>query len=131
LLAPHIQYPRADTRARTPQNCQPDPQPLARIFSFGQVFHSSSKDPDDYVQSAISQVLSVHAGNTTTGDVLVFMTGQEDVLATCSLMREKFDQAESKGIDVQPYEIVPVYGSLPAEQQELIFKRCGQIVGRV
>ena len=59
------------------------------------------------------------------------MTGQEDVLATCSLMREKFDQAESKGIDVQPYEIVPVYGSLPAEQQELIFKRCGQIVGRV
>ena len=59
------------------------------------------------------------------------MTGQEDVLATCSLMKEKFEQAKSKGIDVQPYEIVPVYGSLPAEQQEMIFKRCEEIVGRV
>ncbi|CAG8793334.1 712_t:CDS:2, partial [Acaulospora morrowiae] len=42
-----------------------------------------SKTPcEDYVDSAVKQVLAIHLGHPA-GDILVFMTGQEDIEITC------------------------------------------------
>ncbi|KAJ3063984.1 DEAH-box RNA helicase prp16, partial [Podochytrium sp. JEL0797] len=46
-----------------------------------------SKTPcEDYVDSAVKQVLAIHLSHPP-GDILVFMTGQEDIEMTCSIVR--------------------------------------------
>lgn len=49
-----------------------------------EIYHSKSPC-EDYVDSAISQVLQIHV-SMAQGDILVFMTGQEDIEATCSVV---------------------------------------------
>jgi pre-mRNA-splicing factor ATP-dependent RNA helicase DHX38/PRP16 len=41
------------------------------------------------VDSAIKQVLQIHLSNPA-GDILVFMTGQEDIIATCEVIEGEF-----------------------------------------
>ena len=40
---------------------------------------------EDYVDAAVKQILSIHL-TRPTGDILVFMTGQEDIEATCQVL---------------------------------------------
>ena len=45
----------------------------------------AKNNPEDYVDEAVQQALKIHfQGNS--GDILIFMTGQEDVDATCFLL---------------------------------------------
>lgn len=42
-----------------------------------------SKTPqEDYVEAAVKQAIAVHLGHPE-GDILIFMTGQEEIEATC------------------------------------------------
>lgn len=82
---------------------------------------------DDYVESAVKEVLKVHLGNDIdSGDVLVFMTGQEDIETCCQLIQEKINMLDTDVNDeedkVKPLEILPIYSSLPPERQSLIFR---------
>lgn len=46
-----------------------------------------SKSPcEDYVDSAVKQVLQIHLASPP-GDILVFMTGQEDIEITCQVVQ--------------------------------------------
>ena len=48
-----------------------------------------SRSPcEDYVDSAVKQVLAIHVSQGI-GDILVFMTGQEDIEVTCELVAER------------------------------------------
>src|SRR6195952_5158902 len=48
-----------------------------------------SRSPcEDYVDSAVKQVLAIHVSQGA-GDILVFMTGQEDIEVTCELIEER------------------------------------------
>lgn len=49
-----------------------------------EIFHSKSPC-EDYVDSAIKQVLQIHL-SSQSGDILVFMTGQEDIESTCQVI---------------------------------------------
>ncbi|RKP27297.1 P-loop containing nucleoside triphosphate hydrolase protein [Syncephalis pseudoplumigaleata] len=50
---------------------------------------SFSKTPcEDYVESAVKQALSVHLSHGP-GDILIFMTGQEDIETTCEVLNGK------------------------------------------
>lgn len=49
-----------------------------------ETFHSRSPC-EDYVDSAIKQVLQIHL-SMPMGDILVFMTGQEDIEVTCGVI---------------------------------------------
>jgi len=73
---------------------------------------------EDYVESAVKQALTVHL-QSGPGDILIFMTGQEDVEVTCDVLADKLKQLD----DPPPLEILPMYSSLPAEQQQKIFKK--------
>lgn len=50
-----------------------------------ETFHSKSPC-EDYVDSAVKQVLQIHL-SLPPGDILVFMTGQEDIEITCSVVQ--------------------------------------------
>ena len=49
-----------------------------------ELFHSKSPC-EDYVDSAVKQVLQIHL-SLPLGDILVFMTGQEDIEITCQVI---------------------------------------------
>lgn len=50
-------------------------------------YHSKTPQ-EDYVEAAVKQVLQIHM-SFPAGDILVFMTGQEDIEATCEILAER------------------------------------------
>ena len=88
-----------------------------RTFPVDILFH---KTPcEDYVEACVKQVLTVHLSHPP-GDILVFMTGQEDIEATCFLVKERIEQI---GSDVPPLAILPIYSQLPSDLQAKIFEK--------
>ncbi|GAA6050928.1 hypothetical protein JCM3770_002542 [Rhodotorula araucariae] len=76
-----------------------------------------SKTPcEDYVDSAVKQTLQIHISHPP-GDVLIFMTGQEDIECTCEVIRERLAQVD----DAAPLEVLPIYSQMPADLQAKIF----------
>jgi pre-mRNA-splicing factor ATP-dependent RNA helicase DHX38/PRP16 len=76
-----------------------------------------SKTPlDDYVDAAVKQVLNIHLSQPS-GDILVFMTGQEDIEVTCTVIMERLEQLD----DVPTLAVLPMYSQLPADLQAKIF----------
>lgn len=77
-----------------------------------------SKTPcEDYVDSAVKQALQIHISHPP-GDILVFMTGQEDIETTCSVITERLSQVD----DAQPLAVLPIYSQMPADLQAKIFE---------
>ena len=72
---------------------------------------------EDYVMAAVKQALQIHF-NSPDGDILIFMTGQEDIEGTCHLLAEKM---EHLGTDSPPLLVLPMYSQLPADLQAKIF----------
>ena len=54
-----------------------------------------------------------------TGDILVFMPGQEDIEVTCELLAERLGELE----DAPPLAILPIYSQLPSDLQAKIFQK--------
>ncbi|KAJ5278916.1 hypothetical protein N7478_004288 [Penicillium angulare] len=88
--------------------------------------HFSRTPCEDYVDSAVKQVLAIHVSQGQ-GDILVFMTGQEDIEATCELVAERLKLLN----DPSPLSILPIYSQMPAEQQAKIFERADAGVRKV
>lgn len=79
-----------------------------------------SKTPqEDYVDSAVKQAMAVHLGHPP-GDILIFMTGQEEIEATCFSLQERLDHL---GEGVPPILILPIYSQLPSDLQAKIFEK--------
>jgi pre-mRNA-splicing factor ATP-dependent RNA helicase DHX38/PRP16 len=72
---------------------------------------------DDYVMAAVKQALQIHF-NSPDGDILIFMTGQEDIEGTCHVLADKMEQL---GGDSPPLLVLPMYSQLPADLQAKIF----------
>ncbi|CAD6884821.1 unnamed protein product [Tilletia laevis] len=76
-----------------------------------------SKAPcEDYVESAVKQVLSIHLSQGK-GDILVFMTGQEDIEICAAVVQERLSQLD----DAAPLLVLPIYSQMPADLQAKIF----------
>lgn len=87
---------------------------------------------EDYVEGAVKKAIEVHLSQGP-GDILIFMTGQEDIEATCSALEERLSQLEQKFADdssldgsnakkFSKLEILPIYSQLPADLQAKIFQ---------
>jgi pre-mRNA-splicing factor ATP-dependent RNA helicase DHX38/PRP16 len=81
-----------------------------------ETFHSKSPC-DDYVDGAVKQVLQIHL-SLPPGDILVFMTGQEDIEITCQVVQERLSQLD----DPAPLAILPIYSQMPADLQAKIYE---------
>lgn len=71
----------------------------------------------DYVQAAVSTVLLIHE-REPAGDVLVFLTGQDDIDAAAQLLA---DEVQTNGKHSSGLVVLPLYSGLPRAEQELVF----------
>ncbi|RYQ82558.1 hypothetical protein Ahy_B10g101143 isoform B [Arachis hypogaea] len=71
----------------------------------------------DYVQAAVSTVLLIHE-REPPGDILVFLTGQDDIDGAVQLIADEVQTSKkhSPGLVV-----LPLYSGLPRAEQELVF----------
>jgi pre-mRNA-splicing factor ATP-dependent RNA helicase DHX38/PRP16 len=81
--------------------------------------------PEDYVMAAVKQALQIHFNSPPgDGDILIFMTGQEDIEGTCEILVEKMEKLMSSDNDktkTSPLLVLPMYSQLPADLQAKIF----------
>ncbi|KKA29806.1 hypothetical protein TD95_003085 [Thielaviopsis punctulata] len=75
----------------------------------------------DYVEAAIRTVLQIHASEPE-GDILLFLTGEEEIEDACRKITIEVDQMIQE-IDAGPLDIYPLYGTLPPQQQQRIFSK--------
>lgn len=95
-----------------------------RTFPVDIMFHRSPVE--DYVDQAVQQVLAIHV-SMGAGDILVFMTGQEDIEVTCELIQERLNALN----DPPKLSVLPIYSQMPADLQAKIFDRAAPGVRKV
>ncbi|KAL7069181.1 putative DHX8/prp22-type ATP-dependent RNA helicase [Cryptosporidium serpentis] len=79
-----------------------------------------TREPEsDYVEAALLTVLQIHL-REPPGDILVFLTGQEEIDNACQVLHERMQKLEN--LNPPPLIILPVYSSQPSEVQSLIFE---------
>jgi len=79
---------------------------------------------EDYLVSAVRTVLQIHKSEpSNSGDVLVFLTGEEEIEEACRKIRMEADQMRHENPSIGPLDVYPLYGSLPPQQQQQIFRK--------
>ncbi|KAJ7172577.1 P-loop containing nucleoside triphosphate hydrolase protein [Mycena filopes] len=85
-----------------------------------EVFYTQEPEPD-YVEAAIRTVLMIHRAEEP-GDVLLFLTGEEEIEDACRKIKAEADDLINQDPDaVGPLTCIPLYSSLPPQQQQRIF----------
>ena len=85
-----------------------------------EVFYTENPEPD-YVEAAIRTVLMIHRAEDA-GDVLLFLTGEEEIEDSCRKIRlEADDLINQDPTGVGPLVCIPLYASLPPQQLQRIF----------
>ena len=74
---------------------------------------------EDYIDGAVQKCLQIHCGGAEDGHILIFMTGQDDIEATCVLLADRLAEINTK---VEPLTILPIYSQLPADLQAKVFE---------
>ncbi|XP_069678567.1 pre-mRNA-splicing factor ATP-dependent RNA helicase DHX16 [Periplaneta americana] len=78
-----------------------------------------TKAPEaDYIDACVVSVLQIHA-TQALGDILVFLTGQEEIETCQELLQERSRRLGSK---IKELIILPVYSNLPSDMQARIFQ---------
>lgn len=72
----------------------------------------------DYLEAAVVTVLQIHV-TQPPGDILVFLTGQEEIEASQELLQERTRKLGSK---INELMILPIYANLPSDLQAKIFE---------
>ncbi|EEH40220.1 pre-mRNA-splicing factor ATP-dependent RNA helicase prp22 [Paracoccidioides lutzii Pb01] len=77
-----------------------------------------SREPEsDYLDAALVTVMQIHL-TEPAGDILLFLTGQEEIDTACEILYERM---KALGPSVPELIILPVYSALPSEMQSRIF----------
>ena len=78
-----------------------------------------SREPEsDYLDAALVTVMQIHL-TEPPGDILLFLTGQEEIDTSCEIL---FERMKALGPSVPELIILPVYSALPSEMQSRIFE---------
>ena len=83
------------------------------------VWHETKPSPD-YLHSALQTVLRLHVSEPLPGDILAFLTGQEEI-ETLQAQLEQY--ATNLAKEVPRMKVMPLYGSLPAQAQQEVFEK--------
>lgn len=79
-----------------------------------------TKAPEaDYVDASVVTVLQIHVSQPLNGDILVFLTGQEEIEAAAEILTQR---SRNLGSRIAELIICPIYANLPSEQQAKIFE---------
>ncbi|XP_077503102.1 DEAH-box helicase 15 [Amblyomma americanum] len=73
----------------------------------------------DYLEAAIRTVIQIHMCEEIEGDILLFLTGQEEIEEACKRLKREIDNL---GPEVGEMKCIPLYSSLPPNLQQRIFE---------
>ncbi|XP_060560952.1 ATP-dependent RNA helicase DHX15 homolog [Ruditapes philippinarum] len=73
----------------------------------------------DYLEAAIRTVIQIHMCEEIEGDIILFLTGQEEIDEACKRIQREVD---TLGPDVGKIKCVPLYSTLPQHLQQRIFE---------
>jgi ATP-dependent RNA helicase DHX33 len=85
------------------------------------VFHSSIEQ-NDYLNSAIQTVFQIHRLAPLNEDILVFLTGQEEIESTCRTINDINKKSLKNTL---PMIVLPFYAALPSNKQLKVFEDTG------
>ena len=77
----------------------------------------TNEPESDYLEAALMTVLQIHL-TEPAGDILLFLTGQEEIDTACEILTERMKKL---GDDAPQLIILPVYSALPSDLQSKIF----------
>jgi pre-mRNA-splicing factor ATP-dependent RNA helicase DHX16 len=78
-----------------------------------------TKQPEaDYLQAAVITVFQIHI-TQSQGDILVFLTGQEEIEAAAEMINERVRVLNKK---IKELIVLPIYSNLPSDMQIKIFE---------
>ncbi|KAF8625194.1 hypothetical protein AX15_005499 [Amanita polypyramis BW_CC] len=78
-----------------------------------------TKEPEtDYMDASLITVMQIHLSEPP-GDVLLFLTGQEEIDTACEILYERM---KALGPKVPDLIILPIYSALPSEVQSRVFE---------
>jgi len=73
----------------------------------------------DYLEAAIRTVVQIHMCEDIVGDILLFLTGQEEIEEACKRLKREIDNL---GPEVGEMKCIPLYSTLPPNLQQRIFE---------
>ncbi|KAH7923231.1 P-loop containing nucleoside triphosphate hydrolase protein [Leucogyrophana mollusca] len=78
-----------------------------------------TKEPEtDYLDASLITVMQIHLSEPP-GDILLFLTGQEEIDTSCEILYERM---KALGPKVPELIILPIYSALPSEVQSRVFE---------
>ena len=78
-----------------------------------------TKEPEsDYLDASLITIMQIHLSEPP-GDVLLFLTGQEEIDTSCEIL---FERMKALGPKVPELIILPIYSALPSEVQSRVFE---------
>ena len=89
------------------------------FLSFIDIYYTKSPEAD-YVDASVVTVLQIHVSQPLNGDILVFLTGQEEIETAAEILTQR---TRNLGSRIKELVICPVYANLPSEQQAKIFEK--------
>lgn len=108
-----------------------DSEKFSKYFDGCPVFHIEgrsfpvkkyyTKEPEvDYIEATIETVVDVHANNPP-GDILVFLTGREEIETCCEAIVQKMSRLYKENAGMSELIVLPIYSAMPSEMQSRIF----------
>ncbi|CAJ0564601.1 unnamed protein product, partial [Mesorhabditis spiculigera] len=82
------------------------------------IFYTKAPEAD-YLDAAVVSVLQIHLTQPLPGDILVFLTGQEEIETIQEALIEK---TKALGQKIKELIILPIYANLPSDLQSKIFE---------
>ncbi|KAG7547030.1 Helicase C-terminal [Arabidopsis suecica] len=109
-------------KRHAPEGIAPGPKLEPAILSvegrgFSVKIHYVEEPVSDYIRSVVSTILLINE-REPPGDVLVFLTGQEDIETAIKLLEEEAHSNQNNSSGLLP---LPLYSGLSRSEQELIF----------
>ncbi|XP_047296310.1 putative ATP-dependent RNA helicase DHX35 isoform X2 [Homo sapiens] len=92
------------------------------------IFYLQSPVPD-YIKSTVETVVKIHQ-TEGDGDVLAFLTGQEEVETVVSMLIEQARALARTGMK-RHLRVLPMYAGLPSFEQMKVFERVSRSVRKV
>ncbi|RNA28245.1 pre-mRNA-splicing factor ATP-dependent RNA helicase DHX15 [Brachionus plicatilis] len=83
-----------------------------------EIFYTPEPEKD-YLEAAIRTVVQIHMCEETEGDILLFLTGQEEIDEACKKIQREIDNL---GQEVGEIKCIPLYSTLPPNLQQKIFE---------
>ncbi|RCK58162.1 Pre-mRNA-splicing factor ATP-dependent RNA helicase-like protein cdc28 [Candida viswanathii] len=81
--------------------------------------HYTKQPEANYIQAAITTIFQIHMTQPLPGDVLVFLTGQDEIETMEEILK---DLIIKLGDQIDPMIVCPIYANLPQELQSKIFQ---------